>query len=473
MNLVWFRRDLRIDDNPALYFASQKKEGVIALFIETTKTWQRHDMGDVQKHFLQQNLIELEKDLSALNIPFIHLKTDYFSECPGLIKEVAKKYDIKNLYYNRQYEWDELKRDALIHKKLQSETFTIHAYDEQCLIPPHLIKSQKGTPYTVFTPFKKASLQFLKDNPNYLNVFPRPEKQKSQALPLKKYTPSPILLNQDISWLKPGNHFIKKHLSHFIEKNISDYQQQRDYPFIEGTSKISPYLALGVISVRECLGLVIKRKALKNFDDLLKDKGIACWLSELLWRDFYKMIMFQFPHVSKNKAFKRQTDKLTWHHNESHLLAWQQGKTGIPIIDAAMRQLNQTGWMHNRLRMITAMFLSKNLWLDWRLGEAYFAKKLVDWDFSANNGGWQWSASTGNDAAPYFRVFNPISQSERFDKNGEFIKKYCPELAGLDAKQIHTPHALRGGDLEYPKPLVDLKSTRAYAISQFKALSEP
>ena len=196
------------------------------------------------------------------------------------------------------------------------------------------------------------------------------------------------------------------------------------------------------------------------------------WISELCWRDFYKHILLGFPHVCRHQAFKRETDKLPWSHNEANFQAWCEGRTGFPIVDAAMRQLNETGWMHNRLRMITAMFLTKDLFIDWRLGERYFMQHLIDGDLSANNGGWQWSASTGNDAAPYFRIFNPFLQSKKCDPDGEFIRRFVPELAHLDAKRIHEPHA-KGVDvrLKYPKPIVDHAFARLDTLAYFKALN--
>ena len=267
-----------------------------------------------------------------------------------------------------------------------------------------------------------------------------------------------------------GESAAHKRLEQFCENKLSDYKKKRDFPALASTSQISAYLAQGILSSNQCLHLMFDALQVDTISQLCSHAGAACWLSELVWREFYQYIAYHFPRVCQHQPFKSVTKKIIWTQNAEHLKAWQSGKTGIPIIDAAMRQLNQTGWMHNRLRMLVAMFFSKNLFLDWRLGEHYFMQQLIDGDFASNNGGWQWSASTGTDAAPYFRVFNPIAQSKKFDPHGEFIKRYCPELAMLHAKQIHQPNTQ---DLDYPPPIVDLNATRADAIAAFKLASTP
>jgi deoxyribodipyrimidine photo-lyase len=260
-----------------------------------------------------------------------------------------------------------------------------------------------------------------------------------------------------------GEDSARQRLNRFVAKPLFLYQAQRDFPALEGTSQLSPYLAAGMISARECFAAAL---IANNHELDMGNQGAVIWMSELIWRDFYKDILVAVPRVSMNKAFKPETEKLRWRYDEHQLIAWQEGKTGFPIVDAAMRQLNATGWMHNRLRMGVAMFFSKNLFFDWRIGEAYFMSRLIDGDLSANNGGWQWSASTGTDAAPYFRIFNPIRQSERFDPKGDFIRQYCPELASLSSKEIHEPTNRLG----YPKQIVNLEQSRKDAIAAFKAL---
>jgi deoxyribodipyrimidine photo-lyase len=470
MKLMWFRRDLRINDNPALYQASLAQQGVIALHITTPTTWQRHHMSAVQQDWLNQNLDALDQALETLHIPLIRAQTDFFSNSHEIILDIIQQYKITELYFNLEYEWDERARDHQIIKKLKAANIPVHTFGDQCIIPPDQLLNKQAQPYMVFTPYKKACLAYIDTHPSQLTTTDTPCTQNRTSITSANHCTHTPSHSQDISWLKPGNQAGLHTLQQFIKSKIQDYDQARDIPSIDGTSCISPYLALGIISVRQCIQQLINFTPAQCFSQISENSGAMIWLSELIWRDFYKMICFNFPQISRNQPFKAKTNRLEWSKNQAHLLAWQQGQTGVPLVDAAMRQLNQSGWMHNRLRMVSAMYLTKNLWIDWREGEAYFASKLVDWDFASNNGGWQWSASTGTDAAPYFRVFNPISQSERFDPQGVFIKHYCPELKNLDHKQIHDPYHRSKTHINYPKPLVDLNSSRAYAIEKFKMM---
>jgi len=263
-----------------------------------------------------------------------------------------------------------------------------------------------------------------------------------------------------------GESYALSLLDQFIKDHVTDYKTARDFPAQSGTSQLSAYLNIGIISIRQCIQALLRQQ---HGDFLIESEGQQTWLDELLWREFYQHILFDFPQVSKHQPFKASTQKITWNDDPSGLERWQQGRTGIPIVDAGMRQLLATGWMHNRVRMICAMFLSKNLLIDWRKGEQWFMQQLIDGDLAANNGGWQWCASTGTDAAPYFRIFNPISQSQKFDENGDYIRHWVPELAHLDAKTIHEPYAKNAiKHLDYPRPMVDLKTSRAKAIEVFK-----
>ncbi|HCL4097052.1 TPA: deoxyribodipyrimidine photo-lyase, partial [Pseudomonas aeruginosa] len=265
-----------------------------------------------------------------------------------------------------------------------------------------------------------------------------------------------------------GEEVAQERLRDFADQHLADYHERRDFPALPGTSQLSPYLAAGVLSPRQCLdaALVANRGEFSG-----GQQGAATWINELLWREFYKHILVGYPRVSRHRPFREETEALRWRQAPAELEAWQQGRTGIPIIDAAMRQLLATGWMHNRLRMVVAMFLSKNLLIDWREGERWFMRHLIDGDLAANNGGWQWSASTGTDAVPYFRLFNPLSQSERFDPRGEFIRHWLPELAGLERKAIHDPSSLGlFAGVDYPRPMVDLKASRERALAAFRNL---
>jgi deoxyribodipyrimidine photo-lyase len=255
-------------------------------------------------------------------------------------------------------------------------------------------------------------------------------------------------------------------LLRFLNEKAIDYSKNRNDPILDGTSRISPYLALGIISSKKCILEALK---INNFEFNSGHIGVTKWIDEIVWREFYKNIMFSFPRVSKGQPFQDYSKAILWRYNEDELNAWKEGRTGFPIVDAAMRQLLNEGWMHNRLRMVVAMFFTKNMLHDWRLGEAYFMQNLIDGDFASNNGGWQWSSSTGTDAAPYFRIFNPITQSTNFDKDGIFIKKYVPELKDLDKSVIHNPSIEHRKYCKYPEPILDLKESRLRAIDAFKA----
>ena len=256
-----------------------------------------------------------------------------------------------------------------------------------------------------------------------------------------------------------------KRLQAFLDNKVMEYSESRNIPILDGTSRISAYLALGIISPRRCILEALK---LNKFEFAAGNNGICKWIDEIVWREFYRNIMHSFPRVSKNRPFNLLTEGISWRHNDDEFEAWKTGNTGLPLIDAAMRQLLNEGWMHNRLRMVVAMFFSKNLLHDWRLGEQYFMQNLIDGDFASNNGGWQWSASTGTDAAPYFRIFNPVTQSQNFDPEGLFIKSFVPELEHLTAKEIHLPSFDIFTKADYPKPIVDLKLSRQRAIDIFK-----
>lgn len=269
-----------------------------------------------------------------------------------------------------------------------------------------------------------------------------------------------------------GEKEAQKKLKVFCQDKIYDYHKNRDCPNIDGTSQLSPYLAQGVISPRQCITAALEACNIADIDAMKKIDGASTWISELIWRDFYNHIIYFHPDICRHKPFKLKTDNIPWRYDDKLLEAWKSGMTGFPVVGAGMRQLLQTGWMHNRLRMVTAMFLSKILLLDWRLGENHFMGYLIDADFAANNGGWQWCASTGTDAVPYFRIFNPTTQGQRFDPAGDFIRQFCPELAHLDSKAIHNPFAfgVKPNELKYPQPIVDYKLMRQSTIDLFKRL---
>ena len=465
-HLVWFRRDLRVLDHSALFHACKPGQRVIALFMLTPQRWQKHHVSANQVDFILRQLEDLKQSLSALHIPL--LIVDEAPDIIHAIKTIHQHHPLKTVHTNAVYEHVEQQEQQRLSAFLQTEGIADHWYDDRLLVPANQIQTGAGTPYTVFTPFKNKLIKHLG-----MHGIPEPFPKPAIQQPIKNLPASTVPTQLDAfsshidAHLWPtGEDVAHQKLDTFVQHPIKHYQKQRDFPAIDGTSRLSAYLAIGVLSVRQCLYAAM----MQNQGHLSgHDSHIECWISELIWREFYTHILIHFPQVCRNQPFKAQARQIPWNNDPQLLDQWKHGRTGIPIIDAAMRQLVQTGWMHNRLRMVTAMFLCKNCLIDWRLGEAYFMQHLIDGDFASNNGGWQWAASTGTDAAPYFRIMNPVSQSQKFDSQGDFIRRFCPELTSLTAKQIHHPSQLAPAQLgTYPAASVDLKQSRAHAIEVFK-----
>ncbi len=473
--LVWFRTDLRVRDNTALFEACKAADkGVVGVFAVTPEQWRvKHDWGWPKADFTLRNAKALSDELEKLNIALRVIETPDYSGLPKKLLAIAKEHECDALYFNREYEVNELERDEAVADLFEEHDRDVHSFTDLTLAEPGEVMTQQGKWYSVFTPFKKA-LYAKWDAEGAPEELDRPKKRAGMIgtpdevpASLKGFDDDGAF--RDDLWTA-GERAALTRLGKFCAERIGAYRDERDTPSVNGTSVISPYLAAGVISPRQCLRSAMEAN---NGKYVKGKKGADHWISEVVWRDFYKHFVVGFPRVVKHRPFKTDTEALEWKENDEHLEAWKEGRTGYPIVDAAMRQLNQTGWMHNRLRMIVAMFLTKDLFLDWRLGEQYFASRLVDYDFASNNGGWQWSASTGADAAPYFRIYNPASQSERHDPEGVFIRKFVPELADVSGKQIHDPTS--GEDLfagEYPKPIVDHAKAREHALAAFKSLND-
>ena len=470
-NLVWFRRDLRVEDNSALFEAARSsKDGVIAVFAITPGQWKQHDDAACKVQFWLANVEALSQLLAKLNIPLLILKGDTFADLPKKIVALATKHDCGSLFFNREYEVNELRRDDQVATACEAAGIAVQRFHDRVIIPPKEISTKEGRFYGVFTPYRKVWDTKLME---HVTVLARPKKQKSLDISASVVPTSVkgFKSSSDVDGLWPaGEQEAQGRLSAFAGR-IADYSMGRDLPALDGTSTLSAYLAAGVISPRQCAAMALAASGGTINEE---DEGARVWVSELAWRDFYTHVMVGFPRVSKHRPFKAKTEAINWRDNQDDLEAWQEGRTGYPIVDAGMRQLNQTGWMHNRLRMVTAMFLTKHLLIDWRLGERYFMQKLIDGDLAANNGGWQWSASTGTDSVPYFRIFNPFSQSKRFDTEGHFIKRMCPELDAIPAKALHDlsklTKAIAETGAEYPPYVVDYKEGRERALAAFKAI---
>jgi len=464
--LHWFRHDLRILDNPALSAAATESQGdVISCFCIAEVQWLTQDMAPIQADFICRTLENLRAQLRKRGIPLYLIRCESFDPIPDELIALANERHCEAIFFNEEYGVNERQRDKRLEKASKITAIKIRKFRDQSIVPVGQIRTQQGAPYTVFTPFKRTWWVHL--NESALTLWHEPWGNNAALCdsPVNSISLELIPFRDSSAYLS-GEDSAHRLLESFVETRAKNYQKHRDIPAINGTSHLSPYLALGVLSGKQCFRAALQQRESKaSFQ-----KGLDCWINELIWRDFYINILYEFPRISKHKAFKVETEALSWRESEADFLAWCEGRTGIPLVDAAMRQLNQTGWMHNRLRMVCAMFLTKNLLLNWRKGERYFMQNLIDGYLPANNGGWQWSASTGTDAAPYFRIFNPVSQGKRFDPEGEFIRTFVPELKNLPNQKIHQPLEKTLTGIDYPAPIVDLKSSRQRAIEAFKAL---
>lgn len=469
-SLIWFRRDLRISDNTALFEATQHADdGVVGVFLVTPKQWIEHNDSNCKVNFLIENVRDLSARLADLNIPLLIKVCDDYQEASSCISKLAIETGCDTVFINREYEVNESRRDDCAFRTCEQAGVALRRFHDRTIVPPKAISTKEGKFYSVFTPYRRVWDSTARET---VRTSPTPPPQKKIPInrdPIPKTVEGFEFSNSRSDLWQPGEEEAQRRLDKFSE-HIASYGVQRDIPSVRGTSLLSPYLNIGAISARQCFlnaETILSSNAEEN-------DGAKTWVSELTWRDFYNHVMVACPRVSMNQPFKSKTNGIPWRTDEADFNAWKSGTTGYPIVDAGMRQLNQTGWMHNRLRMVTAMFLTKNLLINWRWGERYFMSQLIDGDLSANNGGWQWSASTGTDSVPYFRIFNPFSQSKRFDPEGLFIRKMCPELKPISAKALHDPAKLTAAitdlGIDYPAFVVDYKAGRERALNAFKSL---
>jgi len=470
MQLIWLRSDLRVHDNTALAAAAARGP-CVAVYLPTPGQWRAHDDAPCKVDFWLRNLASLSKALEQLNIPLLIRHAPYWDQAPSVLVALCRELDINAVHVNEEYGLNETRRDSEVARALAGEGVEFHSHLDQLLFKPGSVLTKTGNYFQVFSQFRKVCYQRL--HLSLPSLVPIPARQALTAIasdPVPTHVEGFEPPGETLQALWPaGESEARRRLDGFVEQHIDHYLTERDFPARPGTSQLSAYLVAGVVSPRQCLHAALQANQ-GEFDS--GNTGTVTWINELLWREFYKHILVGYPRVSRHRAFRPETEALAWRHAPEELTAWQQARTGLPIIDAAMRQLLETGWMHNRLRMVVAMFLTKNLLIDWREGERFFMRHLIDGDLAANNGGWQWSASTGTDSAPWFRIFNPLSQSEKFDREGLFIKRWLPALNDWDSRSVHSPNAQRElfRTTDYPAPIVDLAQSRARALAAFKRL---
>lgn len=476
-SLVWFRRDLRSFDHAALSQALQRSRRVYCVFIFDSAILDALPRQDRRVEFIHACVIELDQALREQGGGLIVRHADAQSEIPKLAAELK----VDAVFTNHDYEPAAIARDAAVQAKLAEANRLFFTFKDQVIFEKHEVLTQAARPFSVFTPYKNAwmtALHAQSATNSALAVHDTQTQRDRLAVPTNN---APIPTLEELGFEKTnlaelkiptGMQGAQDLFDDFLDR-VDRYGEARDFPAVKGPSYLSIHLRFGTVSIR---GLV--RKCLEILRTTSAASGAAVWLNELIWREFYAMILFHNPDVV-TQSFKPQYDLIAWRNGaqaDDDFAAWCEGRTGYPLVDAAMLQLNQTGYMHNRLRMVTACFLIKDLGIDWRRGEQYFAEKLNDFDLASNNGGWQWASSSGCDAQPYFRIFNPITQSEKFDAEGKFIRRYLPQLAKLSDKAIHAPWRAKPAELaaakvalgqNYPLPMIDHDVARKETLERY------
>ena len=479
--LVWLRRDLRVHDNAALYHALKHCRQVHVAFVFDTAILDPLPRADRRVEFIRESLVELDARLRELGGEHRGLIVRH-GVAEQDIPKLARQLGVLAVFASHDDEPAALRRDGHVRGHLADHGISLHTCKDHVVFERQEVMTQSGTAFSVFTPYKNAWLRKVSDF--YLKAYPV-ERYAQHLAPRPEALRQPVPRLSDIDFeptnlkdlhIPTGETGAQMLLADFLHR-IDAYGLRRDFPAVKGPSYLSVHLRFGTVSIRQ-----LAREALGRMQ--AGSEGAGVWLSELIWRDFYVQVLANFAHVGTGESFKREYDAIAWDHGpHGHKLfdAWCAGRTGYPLVDAAMRQLNQTGYMHNRLRMVVASFLCKDLGVDWRWGETYFATHLNDFDLSANNGGWQWASSSGCDAQPWFRIFNPVSQSEKFDADGKFIRRYVPELAGLSAKAIHAPWLAGELELEaagvelgksYPRPIVDHAEAREKTLERYAVVKK-
>ncbi len=484
--LVWLRRDLRFADHAALYHALRRCRSVWCLFVFDTEILdpllERGLVHDRRVEFIRASIVEVSNALGEASPDGAARLVVRHGRARDIVPAIARALDVAAVFVNHDYEATAIERDWQVADALEHDGRALHGFKDQVIFEKDEIVTQGGNPFTVFTPYRRAWQRAL--TPFHVKAYPVEKyRDRLAAVPAALDEPVPTLdamgfakTNLDEIAIPTGMSGAHALFDQFVA-HIGDYADGRNFPGRRGTSYLSVHLRFGTISIR-----ALARSAIDLARQAADAKGAETWLSELIWRDFYFQVLHHRPDLSTGAAFKPQFDRIDWQAGDGVAPlfdAWCAGRTGYPLIDAAMMQINTTGFMHNRLRMVTASFLSKDLGLDWRLGERYFADRLNDYDLSANNGGWQWASSSGVDSQPWFRIFNPVTQSERFDADGAFIRRYVPVLAKLSNRTIHAPWLASTAELRsagvvlgdnYPQPIVDHGEARKATLERYSVV---
>ncbi|KAI0353585.1 hypothetical protein OH77DRAFT_1407066 [Trametes cingulata] len=517
--VYWMRmEDMRIRDNRALALASAQAQKdhvpVLALFVLSPQDYIAHDRSARRIDFTLRNLQCIKSELAKLDIPLCVVSHTPRTDIPRFVHDLLLGWNASHIFGNIEYEVDELRRDIALCKiaKKHGKIACTFVHDK-CIVPPGDVRTKDGRGYTVYSPFlrvwapllEKASSHHLDEAPlpqaNDPSIHQHPvfgklfkvevphevegfsldaeERERISTVWHAGEDAAHEMLYRFLNTAARASQFGAvdpladgaKPVDPTKQSRLGKYKDARDRMDADTTSRLSPYLATGVISARACVREALKASGKKKLD-VSRDTGVGRWIQELAWRDFYTHIVALFPRVSMGRPFQEKYAGVRWETNPAHLQAWKDGRTGVPIVDAAMRQARTMGWMHNRARMIAAMYLVKDLMIDWRLGEKYFMETLIDGDLASNNGGWQWSASTGVDPAPYFRIFNPYTQSQKADPGGEYIRFFVPELAKVRGDELHKPPPGLADKLGYPRPLVNHDEARKRAIHRYKNIGE-
>ncbi|MDP3519395.1 MAG: deoxyribodipyrimidine photo-lyase [Hydrogenophaga sp.] len=486
--LVWFRRDLRVSDQAALYHALKTCKQVWCAFVFDSDILDallaKGIQADRRVEFIHASLLDLDGELRALGQAHGQAPTGLIvrhASAQKAIPRLAEELHVQAVFCNHDDEPQALARDAQVRGALAHAGVMLHGFKDHTVFERSEVLTQSGTAFSVFTPYKNAWLK--KMEPFFLHSYPV-EKYAAALAPCPSSHPPGVPTLAEIGFettnlralkIATGSHGARGLFEDFLDR-IDRYHQTRDFPAVKGPSYLSVHLRFGTLSIRQLARVAYQMH-------LGGQPGASTWLGELIWRDFYMQILHHHPHAV-GSAFKPEYDAIKWEHGkhaQTLFKAWCDGRTGYPLVDAAMAQINQTGYMHNRLRMVVASFLVKDLGIDWRWGERYFAEKLIDFDLAANNGGWQWAASTGCDAQPYFRIFNPVSQSQKFDPEGKFIRRYLPQLAKLPNAAIHAPWLAKPIDLQtadfvlerhYLAPIVDHAEARARTLARYAVVKK-